>query len=174
MIKRSNKSFHALNLPVIANINPRSVYNKIQEFHTFVELEEVDLVFMSESWEREEKTLNEIIHLKDHAIVSNVFQRKGKGGRPAIIVNKNKFSVQNLTNTLINIKWGIEVVWCLLTPTNSTPSSKIQKIACASVYCKPGSKHKTDLQDHMAEAYNILSTKYQRGLHLSLLETPMN
>ena len=40
-----------------------------------------------------------------------------------------------------------------------------QKIACASVYFKPGCKHKSDLQDHMAEAYNILSTKFQRGLH---------
>ena len=33
------------------------MYNKVQEFHTFVEQEEVDIVLMSESWEREEKTL---------------------------------------------------------------------------------------------------------------------
>ena len=38
-------------------------------------------------------------------------------------------------------------------------------IACASVYCKPGSKSKTDLYDHIAEAHSILSTKYQKGLH---------
>ena len=155
----------ALNLPIIANINPRSVYNKVNEFHTFVKEEEVDVIFMSESWEREEKTLSEIINLEHHDIVANVFQRKGKGGRPAIIANKNKFVVQNLTNTLINIKWGVEVVWCLLTPINATSRSKIQHIACASVYCKPGSKSKTDLHDHIAEAYSILSTKYEKGLH---------
>ena len=120
---------------------------------------------MSESWEREEKTLHELLKLEDHEIISNVFQRKGKGGRPAIIANKRKFVVQNLTNTLINIKWGVEVVWCLLTPINATSKSKIQKIACASIYCKPGSKNKTDLHDHIAEAFNILSTKYQKGLH---------
>ena len=165
VIKRSNKPFHALNLPVIANINPRSVYNKIQEFHSFVEEEQVDIVFMSESWEREDQTLKDIIKLENYEIISNVFQRKGKGGRPAIIVNTNNFIVHNLTNTLINIKWGIEIVWCLLTPKNSTTNSKIQKIACASVYCKPGSKSKTDLQDHIAESYNILRTKYQKGLH---------
>ena len=137
----------------------------MNEFHTLVKEEEIDIVFMSESWERENCTLDEIIKLEDHSIVSNVYQRKGTGGRPAIIVNNKKFSVQNLTNTLINIKWGIEVVWCLLTPLNVTPSSKIQKVAYASVYCKPGSKQKTDLQDHIAEAYNILSTKFQHGLH---------
>ena len=158
-IKRSNKPIQALNLPTIANINPRSVYNKVNEFHTFIEQEDVDVVFMSESWEREEKTLHDIIKLETHDIVSNVFQRKGKGGRPALIVNKNKFLIQNLTNTLINIKWGVEVVWCLLTPKDATSKSKIQKIACASVYCKPGSKSKTDLHDHIAEAYNILSSK---------------
>ena len=31
--------------------------------------------------------------------------------------------------------------------------------------CKPNSRHKTDLIDHISEAYNILSTKYKRGLH---------
>ena len=164
-IKRSNKPIQALNLPTIANINPRSVYNKVNEFHTFIEREDVDVVFMSESWEREEKTLHNIIKLETHDIVSNIFQRKGKGGRPVLIVNKNKFSIQNLTNTLINIKWGVQVVWCLLTPKDATSKSKIQKIACASVYCKPGSKSKTDLHDHIAEAYNILSSKYKKGLH---------
>ena len=164
-MKRSNKPLQALNLPVIANINPRSVYNKVKEFHAFVEEEEIDVVFMSESWEREDKTLNAIIELQDHEIISNVYQRKGQGGRPALIVNRKKFDILNLTNTTINIKWGVEVVWCLLTPKNVTPSSRIQRIACASVYRKPGSKHKSDLQDHIAEAYNILSTKYQRGLH---------
>ena len=165
VIKRSNKPNHALNLPTITNINPRSVYNKVKEFHTFVEQEEIDIVFMSESWERESETLQDIIKLENHDVFSNVYQRKGIGGRPALIVDKRKFDVQNLTNTVLNIKWGVEIVWCLLTPKNATTKSKIQKIACASVYCKPGSKNKTDLQDHIAEAYNLLKAKYQKGLH---------
>ena len=111
VVKRSNKQIQALDLPIVANINPRSVYNKVNEFHTLVKEEEIDIVFMSETWERENCTLEEIIHLEDHSIISNVYQRKGTGGRPAIIVNNKKFSVQNLTNTSINIKWGVEVVW---------------------------------------------------------------
>ena len=165
VVKRSNKPLQALYLPVIANINPRSVDNKVKEFHAFAMEEEIDVVFMSESWEREDKQLNVIIELQDHEIISNVYQRKGQGGRPALIVNRKKFDILNLTNTTINIKWGVEVVWCLLTPKKVTPSSRIQRIACANVYCKPGSKHKSDLHDHIAEVYNILSTKYQRGLH---------
>ena len=36
VIKRSNKLIQALDLPTICNLNPRSVYNKIDEFHNFV------------------------------------------------------------------------------------------------------------------------------------------
>ena len=78
MITKSNKPIQSLNLPVIANVNPQSVYNKINEFHTCVEQEEVDVVFMSDSLERENKTLQELIKLDDHTILSDVYQRKGK------------------------------------------------------------------------------------------------
>ena len=101
---KPNKFLQALQLPVIANMNPRSVYNKVDEFHTFIKEEEVDLLFMSESWEREHLQLDQIIHLENHTVISNVYQRTGKGGRPAIFVNREKYDVQNITNTLINIK----------------------------------------------------------------------
>ena len=48
--------------------------------------------------------------------------------RPELIVNNKKFEVHNLINTLLNTKWGVEAVWCLLTPKSVTPSSKIQQI----------------------------------------------
>ena len=87
VIKRSNKVVQALNLPKVRNLNPRSIYNKINEFTTFVDEEEIDLILLSESWEREELTLDEVINLENHKIISNVFQRKGKGGRPVMIAN---------------------------------------------------------------------------------------
>ena len=123
---------------------------------------------MSESWERENFKLDQLIHLENHTVISNVFQRTGQGGRPALIVNKQKYHVQNLTNTLVNVKWGVEAVWCLLTPKDVSKESKIQKIACAAIYSKPGSKHKTDLLDHIAEAFNVLSAKFGRGLHFCI------
>ena len=161
---KSNKIYQALTLPSICNINPRSIYNKLEEFQNFVIEEELDSIFISESWERDDLTLDKVIKLDDHIIISNVSQRRGKGGRPALIVNKQKYTVQNLTNTVINIPWGVEAIWCVLTPKNVTNDSKIQKIACCSLYSKPDSRKKTLLLDHISDAYNILNKKYGKGL----------
>ena len=51
-IRRSNKLLQALDLPKIVNLNPRSIYNKVDEFCTYVVEEEVDVVFLSETHER--------------------------------------------------------------------------------------------------------------------------
>ena len=148
-IKRSNKLITALNLPKLININPRSIYNKIDEFCTYVEEEEIDLIFMSESHERNysdkrghTQTLDDAIKLDDYIIISNPCQRKDKGGRPALIINNKKFHIQNLTQSEIEIPWGVEIVWAVLTPLNVTHSSSIKKIVVGSLYCKPGSKKK--------------------------------
>ena len=161
----SNRYEQALNLPVLCNINPRSVYNKSDEFHTLVEEEDLDLIFMSESWERQYLPLHDLLKLEDHTVISNVNQRVGVGGRPAIIANHRKFHVQNITNTLVQIPWGVEAVWGVLTPKNVTHNSKIQKIVCCAIYSKPDSKKKTLLLDHISDAFNILNTKYGRGVH---------
>ena len=96
LIKRNNKVTQALNLPSICNLNPRSIYNKRKEFETLVEQEELDLIFMSESWERITMTLDQAIHLEKHTVISNVHQRIGTGGRPAIFANHEKFEVENI------------------------------------------------------------------------------
>ena len=90
-IKGKNRFEQALNLPVLCNLNPRSVYNKRDEFHTLVKEEQLDLIFLSESWEREYLPLDRIIDLEDHTVISNVHQRAGMGGRPAIIANHKKW-----------------------------------------------------------------------------------
>ena len=146
MIKRNNNVVQALNLPVICNLNPRSVYNKVEELSTFVNQESVDLLLLSESWERDNLTLDKVIHLEDHTIISNVSQRTGIGGRPAIFVNNKKFEVQNITNTLVQIPWVVKAVWYVLTPKNVSNDSKIQKIACCALYSKPNSKKKNPQQ----------------------------
>ena len=81
------------------NINPRSVYNKILEFHTFVKEEEIDCIFMSESWERPNQPIESIMNLPNFKIISNPHQRKGIGGRPALIINSSKYHVKNLTQS---------------------------------------------------------------------------
>ena len=164
-IKPSNKLLQALDLPVVLNVNPRSVYNKKSEFHTLVIEHSIDLICMSESWERDNLALNQIIQLEDHCVISNVHQRRGVGGRPAIIVNNKKYDVQNLTQSLISIPWGVEAVWCLISPKQITNNSIVKKIAVASIYSKPDSRKKTVLLDHISESYNLLCSKYREGLY---------
>ena len=43
--------------------------------------------------------------------------------------------------------------------------ANFEKKHWGSIYCKPNFRRKADLHDHIAEAYNIISTKYTRGLH---------
>ena len=167
-VKRSNKIVHALNLPTVINLNPRSVYNKIDEFHVLVKEEEADVIFMSESWERENKTLDEIISLEDHVVISNFHQRHGVGGRPALIINSKKFIVQNLTQCVIQIPWGVEIVWAMITPKNIQSDSKIQKIILGAIYSKPNSRKKTATLDHITDVFNQMSVKFQKGLHFIL------
>ena len=50
-IQRSEKLIQAASLPRILNMNARSIYNKVEEFKTFVNEREIDLVCMSETWE---------------------------------------------------------------------------------------------------------------------------
>ena len=164
-MKKSNKLLQALSLPTIMNVNPRSIYNKREEFHAFVEEHSIDCVFMSESWERPDEPLEQIIDLPNHTVISNPHQRKGVGGRPALIINNEKYHVRNITQSLIDIPWGVEATWAIMSPKTVTNDSSIQKIAVCSLYSKPNSKKKTLLLDHISQAFHTISTKYGRGLH---------
>ena len=53
----------------------------------------------------------------------------------------------------------------LSTPKNVNSSSKIQKIIVGSIYCKPDSRKKSVLLDHIAEVFHLMSSKYDKGLH---------
>ena len=99
-------------------------------------------------------------------VISNVHQRRGKGGRPALFVRNEKYHVLNVRNTLITIPWGVEAVWAVLTPKTMKHDSKIQRIAVCSFYNRnKRSKFKTSLLNHISEAFNILSKTYDKGLH---------
>ena len=101
--KNTDKFKQALVLPTVCNINPRSLYNKRSEFCTFIEQENIDVAFISETWENETETLEDIIDIENFKIIANVSQRNGRGGRPALVINQEKYLVKNLTNTTIHV-----------------------------------------------------------------------
>ena len=163
-IKRSEKLVQAANLPRTLNMNPRSIFNKIENFKTFVIEREIDLVCMSETWEREDETLDKIIDLENFTVISSRFQRRGRGGRPAIVVNNSKFHVDNLTQTEVSVPFGVEACLCLLTPAGVNNQSIVKKICVISFYSKPNSRKKKLLYDWLYETYHSLSAKHGDGL----------
>ena len=109
-IKRSNRAVQALELPSCMNINPRSVYNKPDELTSMILEEEVDSTFLSETWERPQFTLPDLLPdlQDDFQFITNPHARPTgrQGGRPAIIIRKDKYTIKNLTNTVVNIPWS--------------------------------------------------------------------
>ena len=167
-IKRCNKAIIGNFLPTILNLNPRSVYNKVIEFHVLLKELGIDLICMSESWERDNLTLSKLLDLPGYKIISRPGQRpKGKtGGRPAIIASEQHFHVKPLIPDPIPIPDKIEIVWGLLTPKYKL--GPIKHIAVASIYSKPHAVTKTLLINHITEVYMMLRAKYPTGLHFLL------
>ena len=64
-IKRNNLILQSINLPVIMNLNPRSIYNKTDEFYQLLDRYEADLICISESWERENLPLDQLLSLEN-------------------------------------------------------------------------------------------------------------
>ena len=166
-INRPLKVFQALYLPKIINLNPRSAMNKLEQISRFIEEENIDVAFISESHDRENKRLEDHIKLTSNTVISNLYQRptSEKGGRPALIVNTDKYNIENLTNTTITIPWGVELTWALLTPKVTSKDSIIKKIVLGAIYVKPNSRKKTATIDHIAQVYNTMRAKYGQGLH---------
>ena len=73
--------------------------------------------------------------------------------KPALIVNKKEYNVGNLTNTntntntntCVNIPWGVEITWALITHKIVSKDSVIKKIVLGATYIKPRSKKKLQL-----------------------------
>ena len=47
------------------NLNPRSAMNKLEELKTFIDEENIDVAFISESHDRENKRLEDHFHLEN-------------------------------------------------------------------------------------------------------------
>ena len=54
--------------------------------------------------------------------IQNPNQRKKRGGKPAVLVNVQKFNVIELTPNVIDVPVDVEIVWALLTPKNGSLS----------------------------------------------------
>ena len=90
------------------NINPRSIYNKNEEFSLLLEQYSADIITMSESWDRDDLPLEQLLQLDNYEVISNVKQREFKGGKPAILVNTQKYIVKRICPDPITVPVGVE------------------------------------------------------------------
>ena len=135
----------------------------MNEFTTYVEEEEIDVAFLTETWEREEKTLSDIINLPNHTIISNPYQRKGAGGRTAIIINHQKYNISTPVESHISLPWGVEASSAMIAPKKLSSDSKVKRIILMSIYSKPNSRKKRVLLDYISDVYNFMNKKFQEG-----------
>ena len=159
------------------NLNPRSLYNKADEFRTLVDQSEAGIVCVSETWDRSNSDgllISEAIEIENYHWIKNVTQRKRSGGKPAILVSKDLFHVTELCPDIITVPINVEVVWALLTPKEGYITSGTKHIAVASVYYSSTQTKRADLVDHICEAYHILNSKYGSNLGFmhALYESP--
>ena len=99
-LKRNNKISEASNLPIVLNLNPCSLYQKLDEFQTLIEQTDPGVCCISESWDRSHvpggALLSDLIDIEGYQLVQNIVQRKKTGGKPAILANKNMYHVKVL------------------------------------------------------------------------------
>ena len=97
-IKRNNKITEAGNLPIVVNLNPRSLYNKADEFKTLISQTDASLCLISESWDRSHvqggSRLEDVIKIEGYRWVQNVVQRGKKGGKPVMLINEKMFYIK--------------------------------------------------------------------------------
>ena len=138
----------------------RSLYNKVNEFKTFLKGQDIDLALISETWERQNQPLDSIIKIDNFKFVSNPHQRSSStsGVRPAIFVNTSKFNVDSINQCGHTMGCGV------ISPKNVTNSSVVKRIAVCSFYSKPDSRQKI-LLDHLSQTLNQLSAEFGSGLY---------
>ena len=167
-VKRSSKVLEASSLPVVLNLNPRSLYNKQEEFCTLIEQTEAGLCCISETWDRSHvrggTPISDLINIDGYRWIKNVVQRNRKGGKPAILASEKDYYIKELCPDIITVPVNVEAVWILLTPKHRSVHSRIKHIAVASIYYSSSQTRKSEFLDHISEAYSILCSKYGSDL----------
>ena len=109
--------------------------------------------------------LPQIINLPNHTVISNPYQRKGVGGRPALVINHEKFSISTSGKDLVPLPWGVETTTAMIAPKLFKSESNVKRIFLVSIYCKPNSRKKTALLDYLSDVYNVMNKQYSEGTH---------
>ena len=94
-VKKNLKFEHASSLPLISVMNARSLYPKKDNFKTFVKELGIEIAIVSETWERERESLEELLQLENYNVLSyrrpKIKMNRQPGGGCAIIFSEERF-----------------------------------------------------------------------------------
>ena len=88
---------------------------------------------MTETWERSDLRLRDIINLENFKIITETQQREGVGGKSAIFICEDKYFIRELCPNIITVPKGVEVSWALITPKLNQIDTAFRQIAVASI-----------------------------------------
>ena len=119
----------------------------------------------SETWERKNKRLKDIIATNQYQVLS--YHREGSrvGGGCAIVYSQARFNVESID---VDIEPGVEGVWALLTPKVSSSLDRVKRIAVGSFYVSPNSPHKQATIDHIIHNIQIIRSMYNNEVNFIL------
>ena len=161
---RKTKLLKASTLPLVSVMNARSCYNKCENIKQFMKEMGIEAGIFSETWEREELSLETLLGLSNYKVHSykreKVKARKQPGGGCAIVYNENRFKATKLD---VFIPRGVEACWLMLKPLNNM--GHVENIAMASIYCSPNSKFKTATINHIIDTIHLLRAQYDNRVN---------
>ena len=160
---KPDKISAALNLPIVATYNCRSLFPKIRSLKKDLLERNIDVGFLTEIWEQTKNSdhkyeIEKMLELNGLQYISTARPPNRKGvsyGGAAIVINKDKFTCEKLK---VFIPGNLEVVWGLLRP--KSPSSKFKKIIVCSFYSPPNKKRNSKMADHIVSTLQMLYSKY--------------
>ena len=120
-----------------------------------------DLCLISETFERESKHIQSILNVPSYKNISYYRKNRAPGGGCAIVYNENRFCVQDLS---IPAHMEIENTWALITPKQPAVGLDVKRIAVASYYISPRSRHKQETIEHIIHTIHTLRAQFNNDI----------
>ena len=161
---QSNDDFDGL--PRILATNARSVFPKQDDLIEHLQNHRIDFAHISETWQ----DINSQDHNDKISDLENIYGYKwfsfarpkykedstrGGGGGSAVLVNLRHFNADTIEDVIV--PKNLELVWVKIIPKFKCLFKVF--IVCG-LYSKPNSKTKSLTNDHIAETFHFLKSKY--------------
>ena len=160
----TQKQIQSSPLPLCMMLNARSIYNKCDNLKNLLYQICPDLLIISETWERQRLTIDDILSSDQFKSISYKREKTGNrqpGGGCAIIYNERRFNVSKID---MLVPEGVEACWALFSPISITPHHRIKKLVVGSIYVSPRSQFKQETVEHIIENIHYLRSIYDNDV----------